>query len=46
MRYYSYDNGSGGLSVSKWLDLPFVQEVIANTTAIQSLILLQMVLLN
>lgn len=28
--------GSGGLSVSKWLDLPFVQEVIAETRAIRT----------
>ncbi|NLC84807.1 MAG: 2-hydroxyacyl-CoA dehydratase [Ruminococcaceae bacterium] len=27
--------GSGGLSVSRWLDLPFVQEVIAETAAIR-----------
>ena len=27
--------GSGGLSVAKWLDLPFVQEVIAETEAIR-----------
>ena len=27
--------GSGGVSVSKWLDLPFVQEVIAGTEAIR-----------
>ncbi len=27
--------GSGGVSVSRWLDLPFVQEVIAETKAIQ-----------
>ena len=26
--------GSGGLSVSRWLDLPFVQEVIAGTRAV------------
>ncbi|GAA0784632.1 acyl-CoA dehydratase activase-related protein [Hathewaya limosa] len=28
--------GSGGLSISKWLDLEFVQEVIACTTAIET----------
>jgi predicted CoA-substrate-specific enzyme activase len=27
--------GSGGLSVAKWLDLPFIQEVIAETEAIR-----------
>ena len=27
--------GSGGVSVAKWLDLPFVQEVIAGTEAIR-----------
>lgn len=30
--------GSGGISVSKWLDLPFIQEVIAGTTAVENLI--------
>lgn len=30
--------GSGGLSVSEWLDLPFVQEVIACTCAVEALI--------
>jgi len=30
--------GSGGISVSKWLDLPFIQEVIASTNAIEKLI--------
>ncbi|MFP4697322.1 MAG: acyl-CoA dehydratase activase-related protein [Eubacteriales bacterium] len=30
--------GSGGLSVSKWLDIPFVQEVIASTKAVEKLI--------
>ncbi|BCN31159.1 2-hydroxyacyl-CoA dehydratase [Anaeromicropila herbilytica] len=30
--------GSGGLSVSKWLDLPFVQEVIACSEAVEILI--------
>lgn len=30
--------GSGGLSVSKWLDVPFVQEVIACTTTIKRFI--------
>lgn len=30
--------GSGGLSVSKWLNLPFVQEVIAASTAVRALI--------
>ncbi|KPU44683.1 activator of (R)-2-hydroxyglutaryl-CoA dehydratase [Oxobacter pfennigii] len=27
--------GSGGLSVSKWLDIPFIQEVIASTNTIE-----------
>ncbi|MGL4981853.1 MAG: acyl-CoA dehydratase activase-related protein, partial [Treponemataceae bacterium] len=30
--------GSGGLAVSKWLSIPFIQEVIAATTAVQKLI--------
>ncbi|MCH5324381.1 MAG: 2-hydroxyacyl-CoA dehydratase [Eubacterium sp.] len=30
--------GSGGISVSHWLDIPFVQEVTAGTEAIQALI--------
>ncbi|MGI5918598.1 MAG: acyl-CoA dehydratase activase-related protein [Christensenellales bacterium] len=30
--------GSGGLSVSKWLDLPFVQEVIAASSAVRTFI--------
>ncbi|WP_426349515.1 acyl-CoA dehydratase activase-related protein [Alloiococcus sp. CFN-8] len=30
--------GSGGLSVSKWLNIPFVQEVIASTNAVEKLI--------
>ena len=30
--------GSGGISVSKWLEIPFVQEVAAGTTAIRALI--------
>ena len=30
--------GSGGISVSKWLDIPFVQEVAAGTNAIRRLI--------
>lgn len=30
--------GSGGLLVSKWLDIPFIQEVIAATNAVQKLI--------
>ncbi len=30
--------GSGGISVSHWLDIPFVQEVTAGTEAIQELI--------
>ena len=30
--------GSGGLSVSKWLDLPFVQEVIAASNAVKTFI--------
>lgn len=30
--------GSGGLSVSKWLDIPFIQEVISCTNAIEKLI--------
>ena len=38
--------GSGGLLLSKMLDLPFVQEVIANKTAIKHLCLKQMLLSN
>ncbi|MGP1587366.1 MAG: acyl-CoA dehydratase activase-related protein [Treponemataceae bacterium] len=30
--------GSGGLSVSQWLDIPFIQEVVAATTAVQKII--------
>lgn len=30
--------GSGGLAVSHWLSIPFIQEVIASTTAVQKLI--------
>ncbi|MFT8315927.1 MAG: acyl-CoA dehydratase activase-related protein [Clostridium sp.] len=30
--------GSGGLSVSKWLDIPFIQEVISCTNTIEKLI--------
>lgn len=30
--------GSGGLSVSKWLDIPFIQEVIASTTTVEHII--------
>ena len=30
--------GSGGLSVSQWLSIPFIQEVIAGTTAVRKLI--------
>lgn len=30
--------GSGGLSVSQWLNIPFIQEVIAATTAVRCLI--------
>ena len=30
--------GSGGISVSQWLELPFIQEVIAGTTAVERLI--------
>lgn len=30
--------GSGGISVGKWLDIPFVQEVAAGTNAIRKLI--------
>ncbi|HEY5560775.1 MAG TPA: acyl-CoA dehydratase activase-related protein [Clostridiaceae bacterium] len=30
--------GSGGLSVSKWLDIPFIQEVIASTKTVEDLI--------
>ncbi len=30
--------GSGGISVSKWLEIPFVQEVAAGTQAIRTLI--------
>ncbi len=30
--------GSGGISAAKWLDIPFIQEVSAGTTAIETLI--------
>ncbi len=30
--------GSGGLSVSKWLDIPFVQEVIAASSAVKAFV--------
>lgn len=30
--------GSGGLAVSKWLDVPFIQEVIASTNTIENFI--------
>ena len=30
--------GSGGLSVTQWLDIPFIQEVVASTKSIQTLI--------
>ena len=30
--------GSGGLSVSKWLNLPFLQEVVACTRAVRTFI--------
>jgi len=30
--------GSGGLAVTKWLDIPFIQEVVASTRSIQHLI--------
>ncbi len=30
--------GSGGFAVSRWLDIPFVQEVVAATTAVRSII--------
>ena len=30
--------GSGGMLVAKWLDLPFVQEVVASTEAVERLI--------
>ena len=30
--------GSGGLSVTGWLDIPFIQEVVASTKSIQNLI--------
>ncbi|SHI32590.1 CoA-substrate-specific enzyme activase, putative [Clostridium cavendishii DSM 21758] len=30
--------GSGGMSVSKWLDIPFIQEVIACTKTVEELI--------
>ena len=30
--------GSGGISVSEWLELDFIQEVIASTKAIESFI--------
>lgn len=41
--YKNYDitinvTGSGGLSVSKWLNIPFVQEVIASTKTVETFI--------
>ena len=30
--------GSGGLALSKWMDIPFIQEVIASTYAIEKII--------
>ena len=30
--------GSGGFAVSQWLNIPFIQEVVASTTAVQKLI--------
>ena len=30
--------GSGGLSVSKWLDIPFIQEVVASARAVEAII--------
>lgn len=30
--------GSGGLAVNKWLDIPFIQEVVASSTAIRKFI--------
>ncbi len=30
--------GSGGLSVSKWFDIPFIQEVVACTNTIKNLL--------
>lgn len=30
--------GSGGLSVSQWLNIPFIQEVVAATTAVKKII--------
>ena len=30
--------GSGGIAVSKWLDIPFIQEVVAGVKAIETLI--------
>lgn len=30
--------GSGGFAVSQWLSIPFIQEVVASTTAVQKLI--------
>ncbi len=41
---FKYDNitimvtGSGGLGVTKWLDIPFIQEVIASTHGIEKMI--------
>lgn len=37
-RVYIAVTGSGGISVSKWLGIPFVQEVAAGTNAIRELI--------
>ena len=30
--------GSGGLALSKWLNIPFIQEVVASTYAIENII--------
>src|SRR5512138_3767840 len=30
--------GSGGLAVSHWLSIPFIQEVVASTTAVRKII--------
>lgn len=37
MTVYPMITGSGGLSISKYLDIPFVQEVIAVSTALRAL---------
>lgn len=43
IKYADYDTtvtvtGSGGISVSNWLELPFIQEVVASTKAIENII--------